>query len=96
MKTTGIAELKAKLSEFLTSVKAGEEIVVTDRGKPFARIAPLKSALKGEKGLEDLERAGLIRRPTRPLDASFFELPRGEDPEGAVLESLLAEREEGW
>ncbi len=38
MITTGIKEAKNNLSRFLAQVKAGEEILITDRGKPFARI----------------------------------------------------------
>jgi len=33
----GVRELKAKLSEYLGRVAAGEELTVTDRGKPVAR-----------------------------------------------------------
>lgn len=49
-------------------------------------------AAEEEEELAELERAGLVRLPTRPLDASFLELPRGEDPEGVVLKILLASR----
>lgn len=34
----GIRELKNNLSRYLTDVKRGEEIVVTDRGNPIARL----------------------------------------------------------
>jgi prevent-host-death family protein len=40
MKTVKIAELKNHLSEHLRSVQAGNEIVVTDRDRPIARIIP--------------------------------------------------------
>lgn len=36
----GIAELKARLSEYLARVQDGEEIVVADRGRPVARSSP--------------------------------------------------------
>jgi prevent-host-death family protein len=35
-----IAELKARLSEYLHSVRRGNEIVVKDRETPIARIVP--------------------------------------------------------
>ena len=41
MKTTPVAQLKATLSEQLARVKAGEEIVVTERGRPIAKIVPI-------------------------------------------------------
>ena len=49
MKTTAISDLKAHLSEYLNQVKSGNEILVTDRGKPVARIVPVsgKTRLRG-------------------------------------------------
>ncbi len=40
MKKVKIAELKNHLSEHLRSVEAGDEIIVTDRDRPIARIVP--------------------------------------------------------
>ena len=34
----GVRELKNSLSRYLKKVRAGETVVVTDRGKPVARI----------------------------------------------------------
>ncbi len=34
----GIRDLKLNLSRYLARVRAGEELVVTDRGKPVARL----------------------------------------------------------
>jgi prevent-host-death family protein len=96
MKTTGVADLKARLSQYLAAVKAGDEVLVTERGNPVARIVPLPTRDAAETGWEDLERAGLIRRPARRLDASFWALPRPADPDGSVRAALIAEREEGW
>ncbi|MER8750110.1 type II toxin-antitoxin system prevent-host-death family antitoxin [Mesorhizobium sp. M1050] len=35
-----ITEARAKLSELVRRAKAGEEIVITRRGKPVARLLP--------------------------------------------------------
>ncbi len=96
MKTAGVAVLKSRLSEFLAAVKAGEEVSVTERGRPIARIVPIQPADSDERALLELERAGLVRRPLRRLDESFWNLPRGRDAEGSVRAALAAEREEGW
>lgn len=40
MAEVGIRELKNALSRYLQRVRHGESIVVTDRGKPVARIVP--------------------------------------------------------
>lgn len=37
---TGVAELKARLSQYLRVVKEGREVVVHDRDQPIARIVP--------------------------------------------------------
>jgi prevent-host-death family protein len=40
MKSVRVAELKARLSEYLRSVRGGHEITVYDRDQPIARIVP--------------------------------------------------------
>ena len=54
-----VAELKAHLSRFLRRVKAGEEIVITERNVPVARIVPVTAA--ADEGLRALERQGLVK-----------------------------------
>ena len=92
MIVTTIATLKASLSELLAGVKAGEEVVVTDRGRPVARIVPYESA--GAE-LDDLVRAGRVRRSRGSLPAGFWQQPTPADPEGRLLGALLEERETG-
>jgi prevent-host-death family protein len=68
MITTGIKEVKNNLSRYLAQVKAGEEILITDRGHPIARIIKEN---RGERKLQEilspLIRKGLILLPTRNL-----------------------------
>lgn len=40
MKTVRVAELKARLSEYLRAVRRGETVTVLDRETPIARIVP--------------------------------------------------------
>jgi len=51
MKQVRIAELKAKLSEYLRAVRRGETIAVLDRETPIAQIMPVRasSALRVRK-----------------------------------------------
>lgn len=52
MRTAGIREARQNLSKLLAEVAAGEEITITDRGKPVARlIAP---RLQSQLGFPDL------------------------------------------
>lgn len=43
MKEVKISELKDHLSEHLRAVEKGDEVTVTDRGRPIAKIVPLPS-----------------------------------------------------
>jgi prevent-host-death family protein len=43
MATIGAFEAKTKLAELLDRVERGEEIVITRRGKPAARLVPASS-----------------------------------------------------
>ncbi len=47
MKSVKIAELKDKLSEHLRAAEQGEEVIVTDRNRPIARIVPLAAGTSG-------------------------------------------------
>jgi len=48
----GIRELKNRLSEYVSRVKAGDEITVTDRGRPVALLRPLSVARPPGAALE--------------------------------------------
>lgn len=90
--TVSLSRLKARLSEVLTAVRAGRPVVVTDRGKPVARIDPVDPADDPNALLDALVARGLARRPVAPLPAEFFDQPFPADPNGLVLRALLAER----
>lgn len=93
--TANVAQLKARLSEYLRRVKAGEEVVITERGAPVAKLVPLDVEHRRATREERLIRAGVLRPPRGPR--TKWDPPKGNPAEGtAVLEALLAEREEGW
>jgi prevent-host-death family protein len=58
----GIRELRAGLSRYVEQVKQGEEIVVTEHGKPVARLVPMN----GERKIDRLIREGVVRPARRP------------------------------
>jgi len=49
MEIVGIRELKRNLSEYLRSVKAGKKVIISDRKKEIAVIAPFSKADDQEK-----------------------------------------------
>jgi antitoxin (DNA-binding transcriptional repressor) of toxin-antitoxin stability system len=78
MKSVRIAELKARLSEHLKSVRQGRTLTVLDRDTPIARIVPY-----GEAPLE-------IRKATRRL--SDLPLPAAPAQRTDSLSLLLEDR----
>jgi len=69
MLSVGVRELKNNLSRFLRSVKSGEEVVVTDHGKPVARIVQERPEKPHsvEEAMQRMEAEGLITRAKKPL-----------------------------
>lgn len=96
MLTAAVAELKARLSRYLSRVKAGEEILITERNVPVARIVPVAPGDREHEGLRELERQGLIRVGSGRLPRDFWKLPRPRDPQGRVRRAVAEEREDGW
>jgi prevent-host-death family protein len=99
VESAGVAQLKARLSEYLARVRGGEEVLVTDRGKPIARLVPVG----GEADLDDaverarlrtMEKEGLLRIGSGGLPEGFFEKERPADPEGLLRKAVLDDREE--
>jgi|ERR1700677_528670 len=69
-----VTDLRAHLSEWINRARSGEEILVTDRGVPVARLlgvdaAPLLERLAAERVI------GRVDRKTRPLATSHRRVP---------------------
>lgn len=95
MKTAAVSELKARLSKYLDRVKSGEEVLITDRGNPVARLLPVSRARAARQTMATMEKRGLIRLGSGKLPKDFWKMPKAEDSEGLVLRALLEEREGG-
>lgn len=78
MLTVTLAQAKAQLSEILNKVEAGEEVIVTRRGRPVAQIRAV------EKKLEPLplEELAAFRARMPSLSKPSFELIREMRDEG--------------
>ncbi len=73
MKAVGVKKLKAKLSEYLRAVRAGETLLVTDRDEVIAEIRPVSGRLPPRNDLEEVleglaESGELQRARTRKGD----------------------------
>ena len=61
---TGIREAKIHLSKLLKHVKNGNEVILTDRGRPVGKIVPIKiSESPLNERIQRLEDQGLIMSP---------------------------------
>ncbi len=68
MSTVGVKELKNRLTQYLRRAKQGEEVVITERGKPIALIQPIQSAerlVSLDAQLAKLAAQGFVTLPTR-------------------------------
>lgn len=95
MTTATVSKLKAALSEYLRRVKAGEEVLVSERGRPIAKLVRVTGADALPDHLAEMVRQDLARVGSRRLSRTFWSLPRPKDPKGRVLKTLLEEREQG-
>ena len=57
----GVSDLRAHLGDWLDRVRSGEDVVITERGVPVARLVALDSVGM----IERLTREGVIGRPVR-------------------------------
>jgi prevent-host-death family protein len=86
----GIRELRENMRTFLGRVKAGEDVVVTERGKPVARI----TQPEGLSRLDELIRQGLVIPPSRPrTPIRTEELP---EIDGSLSDTVVEQRQRGF
>jgi prevent-host-death family protein len=93
--SVSVAQLKARLSEHLRTVKRGGEVVITERGVPVARITALDTTERRATRRERLVALGTLRPGKGKVRRALLEAPPGEAIHDDVVAALLAEREEG-
>lgn len=95
MKTMGIRELKNRLSEIVRAVRAGEHVLVTDRGTVVAELVPPGRPTADPNippGLARLVERGLARLGA-PHDPTLYRgLPRLRRKPASVTRLLDDER----
>jgi prevent-host-death family protein len=70
MSEVGTFEAKNKLSELLTRAERGEEVVITRRGRPIAKLVPFDSNRDREKAREAMRR---IRELAKEMNLGRFD-----------------------
>ena len=95
MESASVSDLKRSPSGYFRKVKAGEEILITDRGRPIAKITPLRrEGIGDEAQLAKLEAAGLVRIGKGFSPGFWDDYDGPSDPDGAIRAALVQEREE--
>ncbi len=89
----GSRELKTRLGQYLERVRAGETILVTDRGKPVAELRPVPLADDAiEATLRRMEAEGVITRGRAGGLTPFEPIPLR--PGTSVSDLVRADRDE--
>ena len=97
MRTATVTEAKNGLSALLDQVKAGHDVLITDRGIPVARLVPVSSTADEDAMLARLERSGIVKRGSGSIPPEIFRDPPPEGLGGRPLsELLIEERRSGW
>lgn len=92
MRSTNIADLRNHLTRYLKEVRAGEEIVVRDRQRPFAKIVPLAPSDDAEDSA--LVASGLMKKAERSLPASFWRVRRSAVSRDVAAGAVSRDRDE--
>ena len=97
METATITQVKNGLSSYIDKVKAGESILVTDRGVPVAVLEPVAKQVDWDERMGRLERAGLVRRGTGRIPEAVLRAsgPRVRGPGNPLVDAIIEERRSG-
>lgn len=87
----GLREANQHFSKAVRAVKAGREVVLTERGRPIAVMSPLNASGE-EAALRRMEAAGLLIRATKRGPMPPF---RPRRIKGKPLSATLREIREG-
>lgn len=88
MERIGVRELRQHASRYLSRVRAGETVEVTERGRPVARLVPVP-----DEPWSALVAAGAVRPPTDAAPLAQLE-PRRPAPGRSLSEELRRMRDE--
>lgn len=69
----GLREANQHFSKAIKAVRAGKEVILTERGRPIAVIKPIKEAPAEEAALKRMADEGLITLPSRTGPLPRFE-----------------------
>lgn len=94
MATVGLRELKARLSDYVARVRAGETVIVTRHNQPVAQLVPVGAGNEVVEELRALTVQGIIQwSGGKPVGFPPDEGPASL-PGPTVADLVIAERNE--
>lgn len=69
----GLRDANQRFSKIMKAVRGGEEVLLTERGKPLARIVPVHPAGQPETAVRRLEATGFLRAAAKPQPMPVWE-----------------------
>lgn len=81
-----MSTFRAQMASWIDRVRGGEELVITDRGTPVARLVPVGSSSL----IESLTEKGLLSRPGSPRPVAREE--ERVQADGSVSEYVTRQR----
>jgi prevent-host-death family protein len=69
----GLREANQHFSKAIKAVRAGKEVILTERGQPIAVIKPIKDDYESDAALTRMADEGLVTLPTRKGPLPRFE-----------------------
>lgn len=88
----GLREANQQFSKAIKAVRAGKEVILTERGQPIAIIKPIKEEFSPKAALTRMADEGLITLPTRKGPLPRFEpVPISGKP---LSQTIIDDRED--
>jgi prevent-host-death family protein len=78
----GMRELRDRLKHYVEAARGGEDVIITDHGRPVARLI----ALQRERPVDRLIAAGLATPPSRPKGKIDWAPVAGSGPVSDLIE----------
>jgi len=88
----GLREANQSFSKIIKAVRGGEEVVLTERGKPIARLTPIVEEPDIEAVLDRMAAEGLLIRPKKRGPMPYFKPIKIKG--GPLSETIRKERDE--
>lgn len=77
-----VSAFRSELKHWLARVQQGEDVIITDRGVPVARLLPVA----GADLISDLQRQGLLSAPE--TDRTDVSAPHQDDSRAGALDAV--------